>query len=121
MKETPAQTCARIVTALEDLARQEAAVLQSRNFSAAVLLQERAAPLVEHLVAHEGDVTSSDLRSRIAAVSALRSQTGEWLATQIERAREELQQMDASQRRIARVAPVYGSGTPRRSQLSVVG
>lgn len=121
MKETAAQTCARIVTALEDLARQEAAALQTRDFPAAVLLQERAAPLVEHLVAHESDVTSSDLRSRIAAVYALRNQTGEWLATQIAQAREELRQMDASQRRIARVAPAYGGGSTRRSQLSAVG
>lgn len=119
--ETPAQTCARIVTALEDLARQEAAALQARDFATAMLLQDRAAPLVEHLAMHEAEIVSSDLRFRVAAVHALRSQTGEWLAGQMDQTRQDLQQMDVSRRRVAQIAPAYGRGSARPTRLSAVG
>jgi hypothetical protein len=123
LMETPAQTCLRLLAALEDLATQEAAALDARNFPAAVAIQTRAAPLVEHLAAHGPPIAEKDaaFRARVAAFHARRRQTGEWLATQVARAREELLQMQVSQRRVAQIAPAYGSGGQPARQLCAVG
>jgi hypothetical protein len=107
--ETPAQMCTRLVAALEDLANQEAATLQARDFAGAIAIQDRAAPLVELLVAHAEDVTDASTRARIAAFMVKRNQTGEWLAEQMAKVREELQQTHVAQRRAAKVGPAYGS------------
>ena len=115
--------CARLLTALEDLAAQEASALDARDFVAAVAIQQRAAPLVEHLALHGPAIADEDpaFRARVEAFQSRRRQTGEWLATQVERTREELRQMQASQRRVAQVAPVYGRGSQASRQLCVVG
>lgn len=121
--ETPAQMCVRLVTALEDLANQEATTLQARDFPAAVAIQDRAAPLVDLLVAHAGEVDDAALRARIAAFMAKRSRTGEWLAEQMAKVREELQQTNVAQRRVAKVGPAYrapGNNGPR-PQLFAMG
>lgn len=123
--ETAAQTCARLVTALEDLVAQETSALQARDFAAAIEIQERAAPLVDHLVAHADDIVEPRLRERIGKIREHRHRSGEWLAEQIEHTRQELLQMHASRRRVAQVAPAYGSGRGTamagHSRLSVVG
>ena len=120
--ETPAQMCVRLVTALEDLVAQEAATLQARDFAAAVVIQDRAAPLVSLLGTHGPAVADEALRARIAALLARRSQTGEWLSEQIRRVREELQRTEAAKRRVAQFAPVYShADSPPRRQLSAVG
>lgn len=122
--ETTAQTCSRLLTALEDLAAQEAAALDARDFPAAVAIQGRAAPLVEHLAAHGPPVADKDpaFRARVAAFHAHRLQMGEWLATQVARAREELREMDSSRRRVAQIAPVYGRARrPQSRQLVASG
>ncbi len=120
--ETPAQTCARLVAALEDLTAQEAATLEARDFPAAIAVQQRAAPLIEHLVAHEAEIVDAALRQRLRALVLRRNKTGEWLAEQVARAREELGEAQAAQRRVAQVAPAYGHGTaPIRRQLVAVG
>jgi len=108
--ETPAQTCARLLVALEDLAEQEATSLQARDFAAVVHLQQRAAPLVAHLAEHGPAVADDALRARIAAWLAHRHETGKWLADQIERTKEQLLKLEASHRRAAQIAPVYGRG-----------
>lgn len=120
--ETPGQTCARILVALEDLAGREAASLQARDFPAVAEIQERAAPLVAHLAAHGPAVADVALRTRVGELLRRRAQTGEWLAEQITQAREELRGTQASQRRVARIAPVYGSSqAPVAGQLLAVG
>ena len=122
--ETPAQTCARLVTALEDLVAREAATLEARDFTTVVHLQERCAPLVELLGAHADDVTDPAMRERIRALIARRHQTGEWLSEQIEKTREELALANEGRRRVRQIAPVYGSGrspVPIARQLLAVG
>jgi hypothetical protein len=108
--ETPAQTCARLVAALEELVAREAATLEARDFAAVVEIQQRAAPLVELLGAHAEDVTDSALRERIRVLIARRHQTGEWLSEQIEKTREALALANEGRRRVKQIAPVYGSG-----------
>ncbi len=121
--ETVAQTCTRLLIALEDLASQEAAALDARDFARVVAIQERAAPLVEHLGTHGPAVAGRDpvFRARVVALHARRRQTGDWLAAQVEHAREELHRMAASQRRVAQIAPVYGRGGPVSRQLCAQG
>ena len=120
--ETPAQMCARLVAALEDLTAQEAASLAARDFTAAIAVQDRAAPLVDLLVAHGPVVADAGLRPRIVALMARSRQTGEWLTEQMARVRQELQQTHVAQRRVAQVAPAYGQGAAaKRPQLCAVG
>jgi hypothetical protein len=120
--ETSAQTCARLVSALEDLMSQEAATLEARDFPAAIALQNRAAPLIEHLVTHEAEIVDRGLRQRILALIVRRNKTGEWLAEQVARTRQELDETQGAQRRVAQVAPAYGhGGAPVRRQLVAVG
>jgi hypothetical protein len=121
--ESPAQTCARLVAALEDLVAREAATLEVRDFAAVVHLQERCAPLVALLGAHADDVTDPALRARIRALIERRNQTGEWLSEQIEKTREALAVANEGRRRVAQIAPAYGRGAPVpiRGQLCAVG
>ncbi len=115
---SPAQTCARLLAALEDLVSQEAVLLRAADFSGVLATQERAAPLVERLAAL---ATTADaaVRTRVAAVIALRSRSLEWLAGEMERVRSELAGMEASERQVARVAPVYMSHAGPRQRLGV--
>lgn len=120
--ETPVQRCVRIATALDDLAAQEAAALAAHNFSGVLVLQDRAAPLVEFLAAnaasHAGDAV---LRTRVAAVQARRACTSALLAAEIERARTELLEAGFAQNQVAKIGPAYGRAAAARSQLCAVG
>ncbi len=115
---THAHTCARLLTALEDLVSQEAVLLRAADYSGVLATQERAAPLVERLAAL---ATTADaaVRMRVAAVTALRSRSLEWLAGEMARVRTELSEMAASERQVARVAPVYMSNASPRQRLRV--
>lgn len=117
------QMCARLVVALEDLTAQEALSVGQRDFAAVASIQDRAAPLVELLAAKASDITDAALHTRLAALHARRSRTGEWLDEHVDLARAELQETHASQRRVAQVAPAYGRPikVPPPRQLSAVG
>ena len=120
--ETGAQTCARLTVALEDLLAQESASLSVNDFGAVIALQERASPLVDHLVAHGPAVADQGLRARIAALLFRRAETGERLAVKMAQTRQEMDLTQVAQRRVARVAPVYGqSSVPVTGQLLAVG
>lgn len=119
--ETPAQTCARLLAALEDLADQEAATLEARDFAAVAAIQDRAAPLVSLLAAQANGMRDVALRARIDRLRQRRAQTGAWLHTEMARLREELQQTQVAQRTVAQVAPAYGSRAHATRQLSMVG
>ena len=121
--QTPGQRCARIVAAFEDLAAQEEASLQVRDFAALEEIQDRAALLVADLVTHAAAADSA-LRQRISAVQVRRGRSSDWLAQEIELTRTSLHETNCTQRRVARIAPVYGS-TPAAarvpSQLNAIG
>jgi hypothetical protein len=120
--ETPAQTCARLVVALEDLVACEAATVQNRDFSGALDIQERAAPLIDYLATNGSSYADSDLQKRIHALAERRRLTGELLSAQLAEVKESLQSTRASQHRVARIAPVYGSAAvPISGQLLAVG
>ena len=119
--ESPAQTCARLLVALEELVAQEAGRLEARDFAAVVRIQERAAPLIEHLAVHGREISDEAFRARVRAVLARRQRTGEWLGAQLARVREELRQTVIAQRRMAQMAPAYAGMSRPRRQLSAIG
>ena len=119
--ETPAQTCVRLLAALEELAGQEAAGLAGRDFAAVVHLQERAAPLVQLLGEHAPEITDPAIRRRVKEFLVRRHETGEWLAEQIAQTRQKLQEIDTARRRVASVAPAYGQGAEVSRRLCAVG
>jgi hypothetical protein len=119
--ETAAQTCLRLIGALEELGVHEKASLAARDFPAVALVQERAAPLVAHLAEHGPSVADDELRRRIAAWLARRHEYGEWLAAQIARAKQELAEIEASERRIRRVSPAYAREVEAASRWSATG
>jgi hypothetical protein len=118
--ETPAQRCVRIVIALEDLVAQEGAALANRDFATMLALQERTTPLVNFLVTNAADASEPGLRARITALHSRRKQNNDSLTAEIERTRTDLQQMQVTRRRVARIAPVYGLAAPVRGQWQAV-
>lgn len=121
--QNPAQRCARLVAALEDLAAQEEASLRTKDFPAVESIQVRAGALVDDLVSLAASM-DLPLQARIASVHARRARTSEWLEGELSAARAELRETSFAQGRVARIAPVYGGapvGTRGQSQLSFVG
>lgn len=120
--ESPVQRCTRIVTALEDLAGQEAAALAHRDFATVLALQDRTTPLVEFLITSGAtQMREPGLRRRVRALHELRQKTSETLAVAMANTRADLQQTQVAQRRVAQIAPAYGQNAPRVSQLQAVG
>ena len=119
--ETYVQRSTRLVDALEDLVADETAALRTRDFAAAATIAWRAAPVVEWRVAHASVITPG-LRERLARVHANRAANVEFLETEIGQTRESLQQLGASRRRVAQIAPIYGGRAAVQSaRLSAVG
>lgn len=115
------QTARRLLAALEDLASQEGVLLRSLDLVEAVQISERAAPLVEKLcalLAEEPEVAS--LRPRVEELVAQRRRNVVLLDSHLSRLQSELRRIDEARIRLARVAPVYGSGTaaPTESRLN---
>ena len=119
--ETPAQRCTRLLVALEDLAGQEAASLASGDVATLIALQQRADPLVAYLGKHGPAVADDGMRARVGALLTRRRETAVVLARRIEETRSRLKELEASRRRVARVAPAYIQGTETSRRLCAVG
>ncbi len=119
--ETPRQTCARLLTALEDLVVQEAVLVRAEDFPALVRTERQAAPLVERLVALAGSADEAG-RARVRALLVRRTEAQAVLSVAIKTIGEALRQTQDSQRRVSQIGPVYGQrpAKPAR-QLSVKG
>lgn len=116
--ETPLQTAARLLAALEDMARQESVLMRSLDFVATAELQARAGPLIEKLAMLAEEPGLSALRPRVAALIERREQSRHFLDAQLARLQAELRRIDETRARLAKVAPVYAApaarpGTPR--------
>ncbi|WP_457795386.1 hypothetical protein [Horticoccus sp. 23ND18S-11] len=120
--ETEAQRCNRIVTALEDLAGQEATALANRDFATVLALQERTQPLVDFVVSSGAVVAkASGLRVRIAALRDRRDRTSSALSAQLEQTRADLAQLQVKQRRVARIMPAYGQPAEATRHFQAIG
>ncbi|MEO7414865.1 MAG: hypothetical protein ABIZ81_16085 [Opitutaceae bacterium] len=114
--ETPDQQFGRVLLALEDLVAQETLLLKTQDLAPLRSLQARIAPLVTFLVDH-ASAADGPLRQRVSALIAQRGNSEQWLAEQFERVKEELQKIQESRQRVARVAPAYGY----RADASAIG
>lgn len=119
--ETTAQTCARLLSALEDLGEREAMMLREGDFEMVAEIQSRAAPLVQYLGTHGPAIADGPFLARIRAFLLRRKDSGEWLAARIAQARSELQQIRATEVRAARIVPAYSAPVLPVSRLSAVG
>ena|SRR5690349_17222836 len=119
--ETPAQRCLRIVAALEDLVYQESATLAKGDWTGAASVQERTGPLVDFLANDSAAKTDPALRARIAGIHQRRGETTRALQEKMEETRNELQQTRAAKRRVAQVAPAYGTPSAIRHRLQAQG
>lgn len=118
-----AQDCARMVTALADLADQESAALRAGDYAAAAEIQGRCAPLLEFLSVHAESIRGrAELTGQLRQIRAQRNESSAQLEARIEAARTELGTLQSSRRRLNQIAPAYGhaNAAPRR-QLSAVG
>ncbi len=118
-----AQDCARMVTALADLADQEGAALRAGDYAAVAGIQTRCAPLLEFLSAHAETMRDrADLVGELRRIRALRNASSSHLQNRLDETRDELGTLQSSRRRLNQVAPAYGhaASAPRR-QVSFVG
>ncbi len=116
-----AQTCTRILSALEELVGQEVAVLRTGDYSALVEIQSRAEPLVSFLRDHAETGLDDALKARLVTLHAMRKGTVASLHAQMARNRAELRAISGRQRVVAQMAPAYGSAAAMPSTLSLVG
>lgn len=107
--EMPAQKFERVLSALEDLAVQEAASFQVDDFGAMIEAQERAESLVAYVSGFDTRLVRSDFLPRLVAVREKRAGTSRQLAEKILHTRAQLREVQANQRRITHVAPAYAS------------
>ena len=105
--ETPLQTAARLLAALEDLTAQESVLLRTLDFVDAVAVQERAAPLVDQLTALAIHPEVISLRAKVAKLVERRLQSRHFLDTELGRLQSELRRIDEARTRLSRVAPAY--------------
>jgi hypothetical protein len=112
--ETPLQTAARLLAALEELVEQETAAMREYDIASALGVTERAAPIVDKLIELSAQPAVVALRPKLEALLVRRRQTAQHLDTQLVRLRTELGQAQRTRVRISRVAPAYG-----RAVLSV--
>jgi hypothetical protein len=113
------QTCIRIAAALEMLVAEEALALRARELETALQIQQRAAPLVDFLVAHKEHAAGA--RTLIEGLRARRQDSGEHLAGDITAIRDELCALEFSRRKLARIGPAYGSAHASPQHLSATG
>jgi hypothetical protein len=111
--ESPSHAVTRLLQALETLVEQEAVQIASGDHCGVLRTQRRATPVVERLAQIGARAADPAAHARIAVLLERRQRSQERLAAQIGRIREELSRTAASQHRLARIAPVYISGTGR--------
>jgi hypothetical protein len=120
--ETATERCARIASALADLAEQEAAAVAHRDFPTVLALQGRCAPLVAFLAEFESTSALDEaVRAQLVNVQSRREQSSAALTASMQAMRTELQETASAQRRVARIAPVYGQPHSTRPRLHAVG
>lgn len=122
--EAPEKKFTRLLGALDELVALEAATLAQKDYGALESIQLRAQPLVDGL-ANLGTAAADDLtRARVASLLGRRQHNIEFLESQLATAREELNSIQESTARVARIAPVYGRADnlpPANSQFNATG
>ncbi|WP_146180335.1 hypothetical protein [Opitutus sp. ER46] len=107
---------------LEALVTEEANCFRADDLESVKDVQRRAAPMIEFLVGHADEVADPGLRQRIAALSQRRSDTVAAMQARADALQDELQALKVKERRVAQIAPVYGSSAvASRSKVTLRG
>jgi hypothetical protein len=114
--ETSGHRFGRLLDALDDLVSQEAITVRARDYEAVGHLQRRSAAVVEGLAALGPAVADARAKARVASLLARRQHTIENIESQLATTRDELHAIEQSERRMARIAPAYGTPAAKRSR-----
>jgi hypothetical protein len=109
--ETPVQQCLRLLAALEDLVAQESHLIGAENYEEVIRVQERAAPIVERLVALAPAADAGALRQASGLIER-RRQNQELMARHVERTAAELDEAREARSRLTHFAPAYRVAPP---------
>jgi hypothetical protein len=116
--ETPAQTAARLLDALQDLVAQEAVIVRAGDYAELAALQARTAALGDKLGELAANPAVLALRGRVEATLAQRRQSQAMLEQRLAGARAEIQRLHLGRQRLGQVAPAYGRGMAASSRLN---
>ncbi|MDQ5978498.1 MAG: hypothetical protein QG602_1472 [Verrucomicrobiota bacterium] len=105
--ETPFQTATRLLTALDELVREEITLIRTMDFVEAVGIRERTGPLVEKLCSLAEDPAVAALQPRVRVLLDRWSQNHHFLETQLVRLQAELGRVNEARGRLRRVVPAY--------------
>ncbi len=120
--ETPHQTLARLLTALETLTREEEHLFEIGMYAESTAVQQRSIPLV-HKVAellagpNVAQTLEASLQKRVQNLLQNRRAHYDRLSAQLEITRQELEKINAAQIRARRLRPVYQT----QAVVSLVG
>jgi len=110
--ETPHQTIARLLTALETLTREEEHLFEIGMYTESTAVQQRSMPLV-HKVAellsgpNVAQTLEASLQIRVQALLQNRRTHYDRLSAQLEVTRQELEKINDAQVRARRLRPAY--------------
>jgi hypothetical protein len=105
----------RLLAALDDLVRQEAALIHEGRFAELPGLQGRISPLIRAV--ERADFGGGALRSRLAGTVSLRNASASVLESRSASNREDIQRINLTRQRISRLAPP--TRRPRSVRLDV--
>lgn len=106
--QTPAQTCERVLAALEELVTQESLAFQAWDHDAVRDIQRRSAELISGLEAMNASAAGAAVQLRAAALLRRRRLGLEEMNQSLSALRHELQDVERSRQRVADFAPAYG-------------
>lgn len=118
--ETPAQTIDRLLSALENLARDEHHLIDTDSIEAALAVQEREQPLVTRIteLLHQPGLAASlpaATCNRVQSLLAAQQWRLKLLSTKMAANRDELAQLNNAQKRIQLLRPSYGNNPATRN------
>ncbi len=105
--ETPVQTTARLLAALDELTGQEGIYLRGGYYDLAMETRRRAAPLVRLLNEMAGKPGMEELRSQVTAVFVHSERHAAFLWEKLEALAAEIRRIDRARHRVAQIAPAY--------------
>lgn len=106
--QTPSSAFVRLLSALEELAAQQDALLVAEDYAGLASAHERATPLVEELARLGAKSITPEIRPRLQALLERRERNQQELTARIAHTRDALLRTQSKQRFVAQVAPAYG-------------
>jgi len=110
--ETPHQTIARLLTALETLTREEELLFENGLYVESTAVQQRSMPLVRKIAEllvgpNVAQTLENDLQVRLQELLKSRQAHYERLSARLEETQKELEKIAEAQARAKRLRPVY--------------